>query len=188
MQTKVFLGAAIGTGMALLTSVVPAQTGAPSYGAADGYIYLGGGVGHYRIDGEDFVEEGDELKDNRTAYQLFAGVQAGRHLALEAGYVDFGEANDGPNRLEADGLTLSSLISIPILPNFAPYGRIGHLFWDAEGEITDDHRDYSGNDWFYGVGARFDLSRRVALRIGYDRYTLEDSDVDMGSANLQLKF
>lgn len=157
-------------------------------GATHSHVFLGAGIGHYRMDGEDFVEEGDRLSDNRTAYRLFGGAQINRYLALEAGYVDFGEANESEGSLETDGFTLAGLIHIPLLPNFAPYGKVGHMVWDAEGSMADNHRDYSGNDWLYGVGGRFDLSDRLALRLEYDRYTMDESDVDMASISLQVRF
>ena len=176
----VFAAVAIGSG-ALLPHVVAAQS-------ADPGLYLGGGVGYNRIEGEDFTGNGDEFEDDRVSYKGIAGLKLGQHLSLEGQYIDFGTAEDGPSRVEADGWTAGAVFELPLTQNFVAYAKGGALFWDAEGRFANVRADDDGTDPFYGVGARFALNRNLALRIEYERFELNDTDIDMASANLLFHF
>lgn len=150
--------------------------------------YVGGGLGYYRLDDEDFLNENDDLKDNRTAWRAFAGAEFGRVFSLQTDYIDFGKTEDGNARMEADGWTISGIAAIPLTEGFAPYAKVGQLFWDRKREqglfsVSDD-----GDDVFFGLGTRFTLTGHLDLRLEYERFTLDDTDLDMASAALQFRF
>lgn len=175
-----FLGAALGMGT-LLPQLAAAQSPGPG-------LYLGGGIGYNRIEGEDFTGDGDKFEDDRVSYKGIAGIKLGDMLSLEGQYIDFGTAEDGDNRVDADGWTAGAVLEIPLTQNFAAYGKAGALFWDAKGRFANVRADDDGTDPFYGVGARFALSQNLALRIEYERFELNDTDIDMASANVLFHF
>lgn len=150
--------------------------------------YVGGGLGYFRLDDEDFLDQNDDLRENRSAWQVFAGFEANRVFSMEVGYNDFGTTEDGDMSLEATGTSIAAMAAIPVSPVFAPYGRIGHLDWDRTRSVGPLSQSDDGSDMFYGVGIRTALTDSADLRFQYDRMTLDETDLDMGSINLQVRF
>lgn len=150
-------------------------------------FYVGGGVGYFRVDEQDFFGPGDNLDDDRVSLKAYAGGDILPWLSAEAGYVNFGEIGNG-STLEGDGWTVAAIGQLPI-GNFAPYAKVGYMWWDADRAapgIPIENRD--GHDWFGGLGLRFALTQALDMRIEYERYQMDDADIDMGSINLQLTF
>jgi opacity protein-like surface antigen len=176
-------GIALIGGMAAYPTIVPAN---------EAGLYLGGGLGYFRINEDDFLDEDDDFKDNRWSWKVHAGAQFNPIFSVEAGYVDYGKLNDGPLELEADGKFAAALVHLPLTPMFAPFGKIGYLWWDADlrgqGALSPVTASEDGSDMFYGVGLRATLSPNVQLRFEYDRMSLDDADIDMGSVSLQYLF
>jgi len=173
------------TGIAMATSLALFPATAMT---ADSGGYLGGGIGYYRLNDDNFLDEDEDFKDDRWAWKAFAGIQFNAVLSVEGGYVDFGSPSDGALEIEADGWTVAALAHLPLTANFAPYGKVGQLFWDRERSTDISRRSDSGNDMFYAVGLRFDLADHVQMRMEYERFSLDDTDLDMGSLNLQYRF
>lgn len=176
---KLFPGLMLAGSLALLPALAP---------AADPGAYLGGGAGYFRLNDDDFLDENERFRDDRWSWKAFGGVQFNPVLSAEAGYMDLGKLSDGLFELEADGWFISGMAHLPLTANFAPYAKVGNLFWDVTASSPLGSTGRSGNDIFYGVGARFDLSQALQLRLEYDRMTVDNSDVDMGSVNLQYRF
>lgn len=152
-------------------------------------FYVGGGVGYFRVDEQDFFENGDDLDDDRVSLKAYAGADILPWLSAEAGYVNFGEVGDS-STFEADGWTVAAIGQLPI-GNFAPYAKVGYMWWDADTvtpAATTSSVNSDGHDWFGGLGVRFALTQVLDMRVEYERYQLDDADLDMGSINLQLTF
>lgn len=150
--------------------------------------YIGAGVGYYRINDNEFLDNDDRLKDNRAAFRAYAGFEAGRILAIEGAYTDFGKTTDGSADMELTGLSAAVLINIPLLEVVAPYGKVGMVSWERErsfGPVSDSD---DGSDVFYGLGARFSVAYNADMRVEYERYEIDDTDIDMASVNLQYRF
>jgi OOP family OmpA-OmpF porin len=151
-------------------------------------FYVGGGIGYYRVEEQDFFGPDDDLDDEQVSFKVYGGGDFLSWLSAEIGYVNFGEVGDGTSTLEADGFTVAGLASVPV-GNFAPYAKVGYLWWDADAGTggSDD-----GNDWFGGLGVRFALTDMVDMRAEYERYQFDttggDVDTDMLSLNLQYMF
>jgi len=150
--------------------------------------YVGVGAGYYRINDNDFLDDDDELKDNRHALRIYAGVEASRIFGIEAAYTDFGSTSDGPADMELTGWSLATLINIPVSEVVMPYGKIGVMSWDRERSVGSVSSSDDGRDLFYGLGARFTLMDNVDMRLEYERYSIDDTDIDMASVNLQFGF
>ncbi len=157
--------------------------------AATPEAYVGGNLGYYRFEQEDFPGSSDEFEDDRGSWKAYAGVRPNDVIGFEAGYVDFGEVNHQGARFDSDGLQLAMTAGIPFTPNFSIYGKLGQLFWDREtrsSAFTGNSRD--GDDTFYGVGSRIGLASNLDLRLEYERYEIDRADVDMASLGLNLMF
>ena len=192
--TTYLSGLALAGGLTAIPSTVLAQN-------EEVAAYLGGGVGYFRINDEDFPDSEDELKDNRWSWRGQAGIQFNPVFSVEGGYTDFGEVEDGSLELDADGSFVAALVHLPLANGVAPYGKVGQLWWDVErratttssgflggGETTVSRSSEDGNDTFYGVGIRFGEGPGLQMRVEYDRFALDDADVDMASVNLQYRF
>lgn len=155
-------------------------------------FYLGGGIGYNRVESENFPDDEDELEDDHVGYKGIAGIRLNEMFSVEAQYIDFGTSDDGDNRIDADGWTLGAVIAIPIFDAVNPYGKVGALFWDADGRtgtgLTLFTGSDDGTDFAYGLGLRFNLTQALALRTEYERFALDEIDVDLISLNLAYAF
>ncbi|MCU0977195.1 MAG: outer membrane beta-barrel protein [Steroidobacteraceae bacterium] len=154
--------------------------------AADNGIYLGAGVGASGIEDDEVDFDADA-----TGYKVIAGWRFLDWLAVEGNYVDFGSADDTvlDERIEAeaDGLSLSALVFLPIGP-VDLFGRVGVVDWSADvSSVSFGDFDDDGTDLTYGVGAQFRLGS-LGLRAEYERFELGDSDVDMISVGVTWTF
>ena len=145
--------------------------------------------------------------DKDTAWKVFGGYQFHRNVAVELGYVDFGEATASgtlfgvPATASADAkaLELTAVGILPFTQQLSAYGKAGAYRWDVDARATagaaaagggDD-----GTDFTYGVGLKYDFTRNLAARVEYQRYndlgnsnTTGQSDVNMWSLGLMFKF
>lgn len=166
--------------------MMPALASAQSNDASG--LYLGGGVGYNRIESQDFPSSTDDVKDSRVSYKGIVGINLSPNFALEGQYINFGTAKDGANQVKADGWTAGAVVSLPLVDWFSVYGKAGALFWDADGRFASVRSGDDGTDFTYGAGARFDLNDAVDFRVEYERFELNDTDMDMASANIVFKF
>lgn len=161
------------------------------WGHADDYVvegFIGGGAGYYRLEDDNFLDESEGFDDDELSWKIFGGLDFAKVFALEVAYLDFGETSVQTIDIDADGWTVAGLLAIPLTPHFAPYGKVGMLYWDADAEINGVSGSDSGEDGFFGVGARFTISKQSDVRIEYERFKLDDVDLDLASVNFQLRF
>jgi opacity protein-like surface antigen len=154
----------------------------PVAASADLTWYLGAGVGGMRLE-EDInltaqaIDETqdppvlissatkDKFEGNDVAYRFFGGVRLGPYLAVEAGYVNLGEPDDGLNlnippeplppaapqrpetdvtiRLfsEIDGLDVHALGMLPLNDRWEAFAKLGLIKWDATVKIRNSSSD-----------------------------------------------
>lgn len=151
-------------------------------------FYVGGGVGYFRVNKNDFFPNGDKLDDDRVSLKGFVGADILPWLGAEGGYVNFGKIGDS-STFKADGWSLAAIAQAP-MGNFAPYLKAGYYWWDADRDTqgaTETDKKH-GHDWFGGAGLRFALTEFLDMRVEYERYRLNKADIDMGSLNLQFTF
>lgn len=183
LQISAALAATLAAG---LLTAAPLTFAGPGPG-----IYIGAGAGYNRFEGEEFpgsADDVDELDDERVSYKGIAGLRLGSIFAIEGQYIQFGEFEEGLRSFDSDGWSVSGILELPLGDNFAVFGKGGVLFWDADAEVGAVSASDDGNDGTYGVGVRLSLTQSLLLRIEYDRYTLDDNDIDTASANLLFHF
>jgi OOP family OmpA-OmpF porin len=201
----------------LLLLALTAALGASTVQADTGFypgLYLGGSFGSSTFndfDGSDVDAElaslgftsSSSTDDSDTGWKLFAGYKFMPYLAVEGSYTDLGKASassvitapvSGSANVEAEASTwaISALGIWPVAPRFELYGRLGFHFWDADvsgsGTAGSVSESDDGTDLLYGVGANFDITPQLGVRGEWERYELDDSDVDLWSIGLSWGF
>ena len=153
---------------------------------ADSGLYVGGSLGSSHID-EDIG--GFDLESDTNAWRLFGGLQLGDILALEAGYLDFGDFSTSAARVSGDGWTLGANLGLPLSDNLSLYGRGGVFFWDADVAINGFSIDTPGDENpYFGGGMKVDVSHQLSVTGDWTRYNLDDLDTDVISIGLQYRF
>jgi hypothetical protein len=145
-------------------------------GVAAAEVTLGANLGSARVNNGDF--EGSD-----TGYKLHIGSSFQEFIGGEIGYVNFGRL--GGNGPKAYAWTPAVTVGIP-LGMARLYGKGGVAFADVEGSSVRE--EYKDNDPFFGVGLRFGVSPGLGFRAEYERYTVNNDDVDMAEAGLELNF
>ena len=147
--------------------------------------YFGVGLGKVDYDLGSF--------DNPTGFQLFIGNRLNENIAIEAGYVNFGDSEDGIPpvwTLSADSLRFGGKFIAPLTGGVEIFVQGGLHFWDAEiteegfGTIAKD----DGSDLYYGFGGKFGLSRNLGLGLEYTLYNLDEEEASYLGANLEFGF
>lgn len=168
---------------ATLLAVLASTTAFAASAADDSGFYAGAGVG------QSFVDERG-YDDEDTAFSVFGGYQFNRYFALEGAYTDFGkiEPEAAGSALEADAVSLTAVGIVPITDNFSAYAKAGFSRWNLDTELPalTNTADDSGTDPTYGLGVQYKINDAVSLRGEYNRFEVEDIDLDV--AQLQVRY
>ena len=163
-------------------------------------------------------------KDEKdTAYKVFGGYQFNKNFAVEGGYADFGNHSltvsitaptiaDGSIKgsAEASGFNVDAVGIIPLQSGFSLFGKVGAVYTTTKGSYTGSGAYTSAvlatafgdlnpksSEWNlkWGVGAKYDFTNNMALRVEYERINnvgdknkVGESDVDMWSLGLVVRF
>jgi len=151
--------------------------------AAAGEWYLGGSVSQAYVD-----EKG--LDDNDTGGKIFGGYRINKNFAIEGSYYDFGNLEEGANKLSIDGFGLGVVGSMPLSDSFSVFAKVGIHAWDADisGPIVSQFSDDSDSDVFFGGGLDYAINRRWTVRGEFERYVVDEFDYDVGSVGIIYNF
>lgn len=161
---------------------------------------IGGGYGLTKLKDDDFDED-------ETAKKAFAVFKINEFIGIEAAYIDFDSSGNDTFDFDVKGKALDLILELPVSEKFSVYAKGGKIWWDADTSRIDatdfiTSSDHDGDETFWGVGTKFQLSERLDLRIEYERFNFEisrdeidvlqpndiDMDVDFASVNLQFTF
>ena len=170
---------------------------APPAVLAESGFYIGGSAGGANIeadlDGVTIPGLPSSIDEDDTAIKLFAGYNFDLptiDLAVEAGYVDFGEPDidiSGDTLLvDTKGINVWGIAALDVGP-VAVFGKVGMISWDVEASFQDSGADDDGTDLGYGLGLRFGLGP-VDIRGEYELYDLDDTDLTMLSLGVSYMF
>ena len=190
----------------LVLAVALAFTG-PAF-AQDTGFYVGGALGQSSFDVDCTGTTSCDDKD--SSWKIFGGYQFNKHLALEFGYADLGETTASVPvppftvnlALEATVWDLVAVGSLPIADRFSIFGKIGLYRADTDlngtisglGSVSESD---SNTDLTFGIGARYDFTRNLGVRLEWQRYqdlggeffgVTAESDVDVMSVAVIWKF
>jgi OOP family OmpA-OmpF porin len=179
----------------LSAAILVATLATSAYAADDGFT-AGLMIGQSKFD-VGAVPAGVTVDDKDTAFRLHGGYQFNANLGAEIGYSDLGEAAlsapGASGAIGAKGWDLSLVGTLPLSDAFSLYARVGAFRWKAEGNVnisgggTGNASD-TGTDTVFGIGARYHFTKNVSAGLEYDRYKVDDGDVDVWGVTLGLKF
>jgi len=166
--------------------------------------YLGAGMGQSDTDTSCPAATSCDNKD--TAWKIFGGLEVNEYISMEVGYVDLGEVGySGAKRgsRETTGMTMQVLGTYSLNPSFTLLARGGMNILNTEvnGTIAGTPSGNTGDTdvvWSAGLGAQYNFTESVGLRMEWERYFeagssnynggTGEADIDLLSASLVFKF
>lgn len=94
------------------------------------------------------------------------------------------------NTLDADGVGLSVVGSLPVSEKFSVFAKVGAQAWDADatGTALSFIDDDSGENAFYGVGGEYQINDQFRIRLDYESYELDELDIETTSLSASFNF
>ena len=156
--------------------------------ALDEGAYIGGSLGQASFKEKEL----DDIKidDDSSAWKVFGGARWGV-MAIEGGYVDFGDVNElaGPNSrgVKTTGLDAFGMLALPVGP-IDLFGKLGGIYWNSDTVFNGLSASDNGFDlaWGLGVGLRFGSA---SIRVEYEKFEVDVlDDLNMYSAGFAWTF
>jgi len=161
--------------------------------AQEGFVGLG--VGSSSLVDDNDAMPAANVDDSDTGWKIFGGYSFNEFLALEVGYVDFGEFGAATGSWEASSINVSALGTWPLGSEFSLLGKVGANRWDAERRLGATSGDDNGTDVLYGIGLQYDFTDRINGRFEWERFAsvgepavTGESDLDLLSVSVAYKF
>jgi len=136
--------------------------------------------------------------DSDTGWKIFGGYQINKFFGVELGYVTLGEAKftrtgagvPTTASIEPTGFQLAAVGTWPITDRFAAFGKVGFFSGDPDLKCSGALlcASESGTELAFGAGVKWDFTRNVAVRGEWERFNLDDFDVDLLSVSVVYKF
>ena len=141
-----------------------------------------------------------------TGWKVYGGYQWTPNWGFELGYFDFGKATASATILgvpatahaEATGWQLVATGTLPITPQFDLFAKLGihNSKVDVRASVPGVNVSASGSstDLAWGLGAKWNYTRNVSMRIEYERFNdvgdsnTGRSDVDLLSIGAMFRF
>jgi OOP family OmpA-OmpF porin len=146
----------------------------------DASWYAGLGIGYLKTDGTcpGAAAAGVPCDDKGTTWKIFGGYQFNTYLGYELGIVDLGDRTafvSGLGVANAKFRIFEMLLvgTLPVSQRLSLYGKAGIFQWDADFDFPSGvagSADANGNDFTYGLGVKYDVTRNAALRLEWQRY------------------
>ena len=140
--------------------------------------------------------------DSDTAWKVYGGLEMNEFISMEVGYVDLGTVKySAPTGTrETHGMTIQLLGTYALNPSFTLLGRGGMNILNTEvnGAIAGTPVNNAGDtdvSWSLGLGAQYNFTKSVGLRMEWERYfevgdpsSTGEADIDLLSAGVVFKF
>ena len=196
----------VGVLLSLVASVAFGQEGRFYGSVAVGQSDLDTSEGDFAVLNDGSLSN-QRVDDEDTSLKLQVGYWASDTIGLEFGYVDLGEVqfdatSDGSGSFYAagpvdfdvavDGLALGANIRLPLDQTFALATRLGVFQWDLEATLSDSTGgitlDDDGTDLYFGLGVLASINRDFALKLEFERYQVDDGDIDVFALGAEFTF
>lgn len=124
-----------------------------------------------------------------NSWQLRGGYKINEHVAIEGAYTDLGKSKAsvavGPVNITGEqktkAISVSAIGKVPLdqAHRWKAYGKVGVAAWDSDIKMAanvaippplNTSSSKSGTSPVIGAGVEYDLSKKVSLRAGWDRY------------------
>jgi OOP family OmpA-OmpF porin len=216
MKKSILLLAAVS-----LSAALPLAASADNFQGWYGAMTLGvSSYGNSQDDEDDIQSELSQeglqsnvhVNDNPSAFGLGIGYHFNPNFALEANYIDLGNASAhvfvfSPEQfslrenLDASGLDVDAIGLIPLSERVSLFGKVGAFNYHLDDSIDSDvptgpqPPDANGTTWDAGVGVEIHFARILGMRAGYTSYrqvgdsnTTGKQNIGLGYAQLYLNF
>lgn len=129
------------------------------------------------------------MSGSKTIAGIFAGYDFSENLAVEAKYTGAGEitatyAGGTLARVKGDAFALNVVGTLPLSEDFDLYGKLGWANTRTSISANTTTKTLNGtsrNGVTYGLGAQYNVSKSVGIRLAYDVYPASVQDVTAGS-------
>ena len=183
-----------------------ASASSPFAAAQDAGFYVGGSLGRSNLSNDTAalttlgaaVISTDE---KNTAWKGFGGYQINKYFGVEASYVGLGTVNATGTFLAApfvtsarvNGLALAAVGTFPINPRFDVFAKLGGFYSKVKSTATvaaiAAASEDNEVDWTAGIGASFNVNKKIAIRAEIERYELGgNGNANLYSVGAQFKF
>jgi hypothetical protein len=155
----------------------------PVFAGTESGFYLGAGIGQASVGDIEAEELGEVSFDgDDTGWKVFGGYNFGviplLDLAIEGGYVDFGNPDDTvggtPLEVDANALALFGLAGANLGP-VGVFAKLGMVSWDADLESPVGSASDDGTDPAYGIGGRLKFGS-FEVRAEYEMFDVDAAD------------
>ncbi len=157
-------------------------------------FYAGGSIGQSKF--IDQCAGTITCSDTDTAVKIFGGYQFTENWGAEASYVDFGKFTATafigvPVNVtaKANGFQLAGTGTIPVNNQFSFFGKAGIFLGrlDNSGSVGGTSVSVSGSSttFSFGVGAKWNIVDRFAVRLEFERFSKVGSDAS-GTSDIDL--
>jgi long-chain fatty acid transport protein len=176
----------------------------------DGW-YAGFGFGQSRyLDVESSLNSGfaDQGLTSTTSantrtegWKVYTGYQFNTYLGVEGGYANLNDmtansatsAGNVRTELVSDAWMLAAVGSYPLTKDFSIMGKLGaaYVLQTAEVKVGTALTQRSGDDNYqplYGVGVSYALLDNINLRAEWERFDLDDINIDLMTAGFAVAF
>lgn len=153
--------------------MLSAVVAAPAFAADEG-VYAGITMGN----GKPNVTPGAQplSKKSSFVYGGLLGYQYNKNFATEIGYGGVGKATDiAGNTVKGDALSLTAVGMLPLNESFELLGKVGVASAKTTSSGLAASQGASRTGLTYGVGAQYNATQNLGLRLGYDRYAVATS-------------
>lgn len=185
-----------GAGLAVIAAVVATPLAAQERG-----FYVGASIGQATVKDscEGLSGSGVSCDDTDTAWRIVGGYRFNRNFSAELGYTNFGKFQASgfglSDEIKANAFELTGIGSFPVAERFSLFGKIGFYRADVQERTNFGFSaDETNTDLTFGFGASFELSRAIALRGEWQRYSdvgggdIGKADVDVFSLGVIVSF
>jgi OOP family OmpA-OmpF porin len=153
--------------------------------SAETGFYFGGSLGNATFDGTA-PGTNVSIDDDDTAYKLYGGFRVLSFLAVEGGYVNFGELGGATGTVELDGWDAFGVVNLPLGP-VNVFAKLGGIAWQSDFSNAVSSADDSDFDLAYGVGAAFRMGM-FGLRAEYEIFETGNDNTEMFSIGAEVNF
>jgi OOP family OmpA-OmpF porin len=143
--------------------------------------------------GESYVDQG-VFGEMDTAYKLFGGAQFNKNFAVEAAYMDLGQPVENffgwTQEYDVWAVALWAKGILPVSERIDLFGKLGYAHWeyDKTDSRTSTTTSQSSNDFAWGLGISFDVGKKFAIPIEYEKIGTDLDNTAMFSVSGIYRF
>lgn len=139
--------------------------------AEDGF-YAGLSLGNAKAGLKD-PQDDINVEDTDYGYKLFGGFKF-TIVAVEAGYLDFGQIEENDNSVEVNGFSAFGRLNMGLGP-VSLFAKAGGFAWDSNVKSAQESFENNGFDPAVGLGAEFTFGG-LGVRAEYEYFDIDNFD------------